>query len=56
MNFKNELQNIISGKSKVKFGKLIQTSSGYLKRSKGTSTLVEKDKQYKNKETETLKS
>jgi hypothetical protein len=54
MNLKNELQNIISGKSKVKFGKLIQTSSSYLKRSKGTSTLVENSKQSKRKEAEIL--
>ncbi|MBI2258551.1 MAG: hypothetical protein HYU67_06585 [Flavobacteriia bacterium] len=54
MNLKYELQNIISGKSKVKFGKLIQTITCYLKGSEGTSALVENGKQNKNQETEKL--
>lgn len=55
MNLKYELQNIISGKSEVKFGKLIQTIARYLKRGERASTLVEDNKQSKIKETEKLK-
>jgi hypothetical protein len=53
---KYELQNIISGTSKVKFGKLIQTAASHLKRSKGTSALVENDKHIKSAESESLKA
>ena len=52
---KYELQNIISGTSKVKFGKLIQAAASHLKRSKGTSALVENDKQIKSTEIKSLK-
>lgn len=53
---KYELQNIISGKGKVKFGKLIQTAANHLKRSKGTSALVENNKHIKSTESESLKA
>ena len=53
---KYELQNIISGTGKVKFGKLIQAASRHLKTSKGTSTLVENDKHIKSTERESLKN
>ena len=39
---KHELQNIISGKSQVKHGAIIQAVSCYLKDSKGAGTLAEK--------------
>lgn len=51
---KDELQNIISGKSKVRHGEIIQTIACYLKRSQDSSELVEDFKLIKNKETEKL--
>ncbi|WP_291285989.1 hypothetical protein [Flavobacterium sp.] len=50
---KNELQNIISGKSQVKHGANIQAASGYLKNGKGTGTLAERGIHIKKQE-ETL--
>ncbi|GET46788.1 putative polyvalent protein kinase domain-containing protein [Capnocytophaga felis] len=51
---KNELQNILSGKGEVKYGEPIQTIACYLRRSSGTSTMVEEKEQNKSKETEKL--
>ncbi|GIM53884.1 putative polyvalent protein kinase domain-containing protein [Capnocytophaga cynodegmi] len=51
---KNELQNILSGKGKVKYGEPIQTIACYLRRSSETSTMVERKEQNKSKETEKL--
>ena len=51
----DELQNIISGKSPVRYGANIQTVISYLEASKATSTLDKTDKHFKRKETERLK-
>jgi hypothetical protein len=51
---KYELQNIISGTGKVKFGKPIQAAASHLKRSSRTGALVENDKQIKRAESESL--
>jgi hypothetical protein len=47
---KHELQNIISGKGKVKFGRAIQTITSYLERGYRTGKLVKEEKHFKNKE------
>jgi hypothetical protein len=47
---KHELQNIISGKSKVKHGATIQASASYLKDGKRAGTLVEKGIHIKKQE------
>ena len=47
---KNELQNIISGKSQVKHGANIQATASYLKNGKGTGTLAEKGIDFKKQE------
>lgn len=47
---KHELQNIISGKSQVKYGANIQAISCYLKNGKRTSTLAEKRIHFKKEE------
>mgnify|MGYP000700456469 CR=1 FL=1 len=52
---KNEVQNIISGKSKVKYGTFIQTILNYLTRSEGTSAMDKNHKHFKVEETERLR-
>ena len=49
---KNELQNIISGKSQVKHGAVIQTITSYIRRSAQASGVVEQGKYFKKQETE----
>ncbi len=51
---KDEIQNIIHGKSHDSQRTLIQTIACYLGASQRTSTMAEKDKHYKQKETESL--
>lgn len=51
---KDELKNIIQGKSSVSNGELIQTISLYLRGSKKTSSLVETEQYSKKQETEEL--
>lgn len=52
---KNELQNIISGKSQVRYGDTIQTISRYLRKSKSPSGTFESSKQIKSEETTLIK-
>ncbi|KIQ24908.1 hypothetical protein RT99_02165 [Flavobacterium sp. MEB061] len=52
---KNELQNIISGKSQVRHGNSIQTISRYLRKSKSASGTFESGKQIKSEETALIK-
>ena len=54
-NIKDELQNILRGKSEVSHGTLIQTITNYIRKSKKAGTLVEDEKQNKIEETESLK-
>ncbi len=51
---KHELQHIISGKSKVKYGANIQKATRYLRGSQSTSKMAEDYKHFKRQETETL--
>jgi len=51
---KIELYDVISGKSKVRFGATIQTIAGYLNESKGASSQIEDSKQIKEQETKRL--
>lgn len=51
---KDETQNIIYGKSSNSKKTLIQTVADYLRTSERASTLVKKDKQYKQEETKKL--
>lgn len=53
---KDELQAIISGKSQVKHGAIIQAITGYLIRSERTSEMAKDYKQFKKQETKVLKS
>jgi hypothetical protein len=51
---RDDIQNILSGKSQVKYHHLIQTTCSYLKRSKGTSSMVKNHHQLKEEETKRL--
>jgi len=53
---KHELQNIISGKSQVKFGDTIQTITSYIARGKKTGVELTDKKQVKSEETEIIKT
>lgn len=53
---KNEISNIISGKSKVRGGDAIQAVASYLRRSKGASPVVAEPKSVKGREEEILRS
>jgi hypothetical protein len=51
---KHELQNVISGKSQVRFGGIIQAAAGYLKRSQSSGSVAKGTKLFKKQETEAL--
>jgi len=51
---KNELKNILSGKSSVSHGELIQAIANYLKESTQTSSLAQRNKPNKDQETASL--
>ena len=50
----DDIQHILSGTSQVKHHHLIQTTCSYLKRSKGASSMVKDQQQYKEEETKSL--
>lgn len=52
---KDELLNIISGKSEVRNGAAIQAITGYLRRSSGASEVAKNEKHFKKEETKILK-
>lgn len=52
---KNELQNIISGKSQVRHGDTIQTISRYLRKGTSTGRALKSGKQIKSEETALIK-
>ncbi len=54
VNLKDELHNVISGKSQVRYGGIIQTIASYLDEGKRTGPKAEIGKQYKNQETKKL--
>jgi hypothetical protein len=51
----HELQNVISGKVEVRNGEFIQAVANYLRKSKGTSSLVKNAKYFKEKEAGLIK-
>jgi hypothetical protein len=51
---KDELQNIIRGKSGISQKTLVQTVANYLRRSEGASPMAKENKLYKQEETEKL--
>ncbi len=55
-HLKNELRNIISGKSQVRFGAIIQTITGYLNYGAKAGATTEEFKQVRQQETEKLET
>jgi hypothetical protein len=53
-HLKNELHNIISGKSQVRFGTTIQTITRYLGDRERSSTKIEDQKHFRKQETKNL--
>jgi hypothetical protein len=53
-HLKDELHNVLSGKSKVRFGTIIQAISSYLNDGERTSPDVEVQKHFKEQETKRL--
>lgn len=51
---KNELRNVLSGKSKVRFGETIQAISGYVRKSTETSPAAKDTKLFRKQEEEVL--
>ena len=52
----NELQHIISGKSKIRYGENIQVAISYLRASEKSGTLGKTDKHFKSEKTARLKN
>ncbi len=55
-HLKHELHNVISGKSEVRFGTIIQAIASYLKNGEEAGFATENGKQFKAEETERLKN
>lgn len=55
-HLKNELHNVLSGKSQIRFGTIIQTIASYLKDGAQTSASIEGEKHYKKQETKRLEN
>lgn len=55
-SFKNHLYAVISGKSEVRHGKIIQTIANYLRESQRTSTTLKGTKHYKEQERQELEA
>ena len=53
-HLKNELHNVLSGKSQIRFGTIIQTIASYLNDGAQASKTIEVEKHYKKQETERL--
>mgnify|MGYP003574948825 FL=1 len=51
---KNELRNVLSGKSKVRFGETIQAISSYVRKSTETSTAIKDTKLFRKQEDQVL--
>ena len=55
-HLKDELHNVISGKSQVRFGAIIQAIASYLKDGETTSTETPNPKSFKSEETKRLEN
>ena len=53
-HLKNELHNVLSGKSQIRFGTVIQTIASYLNDGEKTSETIEVEKHFKKEETKRL--
>lgn len=55
-HLKHELHNVLSGKSQVRFGAIIQSIASYLNDGTQTSTIIEDEKHFKKQETKRLEN
>jgi len=55
-HLKNELHNVLSGKSQIRFGTIIQSIASYLKDGPKTGAIIEDEKHFKKQETENLEN
>ena len=55
-HLKHELHNVLSGKSQVRFGAIIQSISSYLNDGAQTGAIIEGEKHFKKQETKRLES
>ena len=53
-HLKNEIRNVLSGKSKVRFGATIQTIASYISNGAQTSAIIEREEQSKSQEAKKL--
>ena len=53
-HLKNEIYNVLTGKSQIRFGTVIQTIASYLNDGEKTSTTIEVEKHFKKEETKRL--
>ena len=53
-HLKNELHNVLSGKSKIRFGTVIQSIASYLNNGEKASATIEIEKHFKKQETKRL--
>ena len=53
-HLKNEIYNVLSGESQIRFGTVIQTIASYLNDGEKTSTTIEVEKHFKKEETKRL--
>ena len=55
-HLKNELHNVISGKSQIRFGTIIQSIASYLNDGPKTGAIIEDEKHFKKQETKSLEN
>jgi hypothetical protein len=53
---KNELHNVLSGKSQIRFGTIIQSIASYLNDGPKTGAIIEDEKHFKKQETKNLEN
>ena len=55
-HLKNELHNVISGKSQIRYGTIIQSIASYLNDGPKTGAIIEDEKHFKKQETKSLEN
>lgn len=55
-HLKHELHNVLSGKSQIRFGTIIQSIASYLDYGEKTGTIIEDEKHFKKQETKRLEN
>lgn len=55
-HLKNELHNVLSGKSQIRFGTIIQSIASYLNDGTQTGAIIENEKHFKKQETKNLEN